>query len=425
MIKIKKNYLFWVIFFLFIYFSTKKYPINKKELKNASETFKIANKTVKNISNVHYNIDIEKIINIKQESIDDYKKLHNNILKGILPLKVVINRNTHKVGYANKLYSFLSSLLSAILTDSALVVIWPDIDQFIEEPLESSFNENAFNLSNILKNINEGYLIKPSLNWQTNKNMIEISNTTLPNNQTIYIYQDIRAYFFELSSNPTYFKSLHRYGLVSKETLILSTKSLSNKSMSSDERNENILKVGFEVGSNLLSLFWKPLRTIQEKIDEVVRKEFIGNYVIGIQLRYEFLSAEDTQVFIDCAIQIENQLEHNTNFNKNNIKWFITSDLANSFGDLQKRFGRKVFFLNNSLGHIDFGTRFYERAIMDVELLSKCDELIVTGGSTFGFIASIKAKRLPFYLNGKMGMKHCEQMSLNKPSFREKTLAVF
>jgi hypothetical protein len=62
---------------------------------------------------------------------------------------------------------------------------------------------------------------------------------------------------------------------------------------------------------------------------------------------------------------------------------------------------------------------------MDVELLSKCDEIIVTGGSTFGFIAAIKARKMPFYVNGNSSMEYCEQMKLNRPSFRYENIAVF
>jgi len=43
----------------------------------------------------------------------------------------------------------------------------------------------------------------------------------------------------------------------------------------------------------------------------------------------------------------------------------------------------------------------------------------------FGFIAALIAKRLPFYVNGQIGMKICEKMALNKPSFRGKSFAVF
>jgi hypothetical protein len=62
---------------------------------------------------------------------------------------------------------------------------------------------------------------------------------------------------------------------------------------------------------------------------------------------------------------------------------------------------------------------------MDAELLSKCDEMILTGGSTFGFIASIKARKMPFYVNGKIDMEHCKKMKLNEPSFRNNKFAVF
>lgn len=256
--------------------------------------------------------------------------------------------------------------------------------------------------------------------------MAELSKTTLPYNQTVYIYQDIRAYFFELSSNPKYHRSLYRYRLISNETFVQAIQSFDNQPINQDDRDEHILRVGFEAGSNLLSLFWKPVRSVQEKIDEIVQKEFMGNYVIGIQLRYEFLSSEDTKVFVDCAFKIENHLTSGSNYTKKKIKWFLTSDTSESFERFRQIFGNKVFFLKNSLGHVASNRNFYERAIMDVELLSKCDEIITTGGSTFGFVAAIKANKMPFYVNGQTDMEYCTKMRLSHPSFRSKhKFAVF
>ena len=50
---------------------------------------------------------------------------------------------------------------------------------------------------------------------------------------------------------------------------------------------------------------------------------------------------------------------------------------------------------------IDYGklTNADDRTVVDFELLSLCDELIVTSSSTFGFAAAMKAGILPLYVD--------------------------
>ena len=63
-----------------------------------------------------------------------FKKIHDEIMQGKRALKVSINGFTDG-GYANKLYSMLSSLIVAIITDSAFIVNWHNISLYIREPL--------------------------------------------------------------------------------------------------------------------------------------------------------------------------------------------------------------------------------------------------------------------------------------------------
>ena len=55
----------------------------------------------------------------------------------------------------------------------------------------------------------------------------------------------------------------------------------------------------------------------------------------------------------------------------------------------------------------------YEKTILDNELLSRCDEMIITGGSTFGFLAAIKSQRMPYHVN--IGMHKCQRAQLSRP----------
>ena len=45
------------------------------------------------------------------------------------------------VGYGNRIYSLLSAFMLAVITDSALLIDWPDIQKEIETPLSHAFNE--------------------------------------------------------------------------------------------------------------------------------------------------------------------------------------------------------------------------------------------------------------------------------------------
>ena len=67
----------------------------------------------------------------------------------------------------------------------------------------------------------------------------------------------------------------------------------------------------------------------------------------------------------------------------------------------------------------------YGVTILDNELMRRSDFLILTGGSTFGFIAAIRKKELPFYVNGKKNQKECIKMKLSEPSITTSGFAVF
>lgn len=77
----------------------------------------------------------------------DYRKLQRQIVSdqqintssSSLPPSVVFYRSRH-VGYGNRIYSMLSAFMSAVLTDSALVIKWPQIDSYIDCSLPHVFS---------------------------------------------------------------------------------------------------------------------------------------------------------------------------------------------------------------------------------------------------------------------------------------------
>ncbi len=117
----------------------------------------------------------------------------------------------------------------------------------------------------------------------------------------------------------------------------------------------------------------------------------------------------DLKIFIQCAEQIEAQ--------QANVKWFISSDSDMVIQEMRKKFGRKIISAKGRIAHVSSNKNGYERVLIDLDLLSKCNEIIMTGGSTFGFVASIKALKYAYIVNGKISIDKCFKFSFSGPHF--------
>jgi hypothetical protein len=290
---------------------------------------------LENKSDDKYNIDkvmLYKKINILNQLIKSNKPYdkfilfelnHLKIISGDLPLKVVWNGYT-EAGYANKIYSMLSSLVLAILSDSAFFIQWKFIEKFIEEPFYLTFKKfSKKSLFNPEYKNNEIYYVKASSNaWKHDKDMEMLIKTSLPKNKTRIIYNSYDPYFFEICSNPNFIKKLHEYRLVDISTIEKVYYIQNNwENISNDFKTDYLLQVGFEVGGNLLNKLWRPNAQLKKKIDYYLKNIFINYYVIGIQLRVEFLNdkigSSDISTFIDCACNLEKKvLKENIKFNQ-------------------------------------------------------------------------------------------------------------
>ncbi len=161
-----------------------------------------------------------------------------------------------------------------------------------------------------------------------------------------------------------------------------------------------------------------PNELLRKQIDDYVNKYFKNNFVIGLQLRYGdgnpnqiYLNkTEDTMKFINCALEIE-RVNKNTNKFKS-FKWFIASDTPQNLESYLKKYSNKTFTTNGTLSHVAYNANGYAKAIMDVELLSRCNELVVTGGSTFGWISAMKMGKLPLFINGFSSIQKCLRANL-------------
>ncbi len=96
----------------------------------------------------------------------------------------------------------------------------------------------------------------------------------------------------------------------------------------------------------------------------------------------------------------------------------MASDSEKLVKYLKNKYSNKIIVSEGLIAHVIYQKDGYLRAIIDNELLSKTDELITTGGSTFGFISVIRRQRMGYYINGQNTMKKCEKMTLTYPGER-------
>jgi len=154
-------------------------------------------------------------------------------------------------------------------------------------------------------------------------------------------------------------------------------------------------------------------------INSILSTDFKNNYVIGFQIRTFYLNINvDLNSFIECGLEIEKNRLSSSKV----IKWYVSSDSEQTNQYLKQKYPEKIIFGEGLVGHIAEQNKGYSRAIIDVELLSKTDILITTGGSTFGFVSSIKSNRMNYVVNSG---KKCHLMSMRKPGYTPTGYAVF
>ena len=88
--------------------------------------------------------------------------------------------------------------------------------------------------------------------------------------------------------------------------------------------------------------------------------------------------------FINCAKTIESNIVKSSSKNYKGVKWYLSTDKQSVSNKLTRKFPSKIIIGDGIIGHISTNENSYQRTILDNEMLSRCDELIVTAGSTFG-----------------------------------------
>ena len=341
--------------------------------------------------------------NASVDKLFEYYAIHERMCKEEnSSLQRISFNGPNPSGYGNKLYSFITSMLIAI---SPPITLFASINDSVGlKPAEFKLKSYHFSAR------------QP---WSLNKNVNLLMSTQVPGDYMRYFYKAGNPLFMEICTNKTYFPKLLYYDLVTSTTINTALSAINTQNATEAYKQESLFRVGFEVGGNILNRIWTPNEAIQAETSAYLAKKFVGHFVIGIQLRFQFLNqSADTLKFLNCATQIENDyLRMHTPLNGSSgfFKWFIASDTEWQLNSILEKYPHKAFSSNGTISHIVYNAKGYSRTILDVELLSRCDEIIITGGSTFGWIAAMKSFKMPFYVNGKSTMQACARANLSYP----------
>ena len=324
--------------------------------------------------------------------------------------ELYVTINERGAGYGNRMYTILSGLTIALLTQRKPYIDFPQIEGYIREP-EDWWSFRALN--------GTMRIIDPSKAnfWKTNKDIPSIIKTRVEFAEKTVVFGYNGAYFFEVCANPYYYERLYELGLVKLETIRnarIAIDSITNVTSNID-LIDSIYLIGYEVGGNLLNKYWIPENSISAQIDKYVEQNFKSNLIIAFQVRTQFLSAADNynravDNFIECAKTIERFARSDRP-----VKWFISSDNAEIVKQIDVKNPNRTLQGFGEIGHVANKASSYGRAIVDIALLSRADYLVVTGSSTFGFLASMMSGRLNYVINGR---DKCRLMSMGKPGNR-------
>lgn len=240
---------------------------------------------------------------------------------------------------------------------------------------------------------------------------------------TRYFISEYAAYFFDMASNLNYAQQLVKYNFVRAETVQKARDSLRDEDIVDEQKLEYLFLIGFEFAGYVLNNYWLLSENLGNKVNDIVQKEFKGNYMIGMQFRLFYLDNDDIEYFLNCALDIEYQ--NKEIIGERQVKWFISSDDDVFIENLKNNYTDKIVTGEGKIGHVVLDPNAYERSILDIELLSKCDEMIITGGSTFGMMSSIKSQKRPYYFEGKRLMNDCKILRFFSPPITPNGAAIF
>ena len=312
-----------------------------------------------------------------------------------------------------------------MLTERALLVCqWPGIERLVNEPLNGTFRNDCMiepdDLSCIKYETTSNFTV--SRLPHSSGAFVAFIHTEAPNVTARVSYGASQPMFFAICSNPAYFDKLHAYGLVASETLATASARINGQHSRKEQRLDAVLSVGFEAAGNFLRKHWTPRRRIQEHIDSFYAKHFHAHFVVGIQISHDETSSSGASAllltdvhkylapFVQCALHIEALSRPGYV----PARWFVVSEEPKVVKELlASEYASKLVRLDVDAANSALLERRDTRDLVNYELLSRCNAIIVANTSTLAFLAAMRARFKP-YLVADADTKQCEKMLLGR-----------
>jgi hypothetical protein len=144
----------------------------------------------------------------------------------------------------------------------------------------------------------------------------------------------------------------------------------------------------------LLGFLLKPKPHILKEVNTFVH-QFYGKRLIGIQMRTteKYSREEYLPIYEECTDLVAHE----------NDILFVSTDSVPARDMLIKKYGNRVVFHENEIlmsrGHGRYRTTVLH-GIKDILTLARCDEMIITCGSSFSRIAVGLARKPPTVVSG-------------------------
>eukprot|EP00466_Bigelowiella_natans_P001743 jgi/Bigna1/140346/aug1.55_g15054 len=156
---------------------------------------------------------------------------------------------------------------------------------------------------------------------------------------------------------------------------------------------------------HLSSFFVRPLSVIADRVEEFYLSHMKENYVIGIQVRRaqnsgHFFLWEDQHLFWECALMMASRASRRQ---QRPVVFFIATDSESVRSEAVQALGKVYQVLTVEMDTRKPDTRGdegWQNALVDNYVLSRCDDMLVSGGSTFGYVAHGRSDVIPMVVSG-------------------------
>lgn len=301
--------------------------------------------------------------------------------------KFVVFQPTN-TGTGNRILGLVSSYALALITGRQLLVDWQTT---------SVFGANLFTLFH-------SDIIKPLSSILHNRTMKEddyhFLNLVYCRQCTVRIRHPNFAFLASQDLNKAF----------TRKYIIVSSNVYFAPALMANIHYRDLLCAHFEPKHLFYSLYNRLLRLspdLENELNETL-KEYKNRNIIGIQIRTKDRVAfpdDHISSFLSCASYISARYE--------NPLFFIASDSESLKRQASLHFGDKLFRLKKET-HL-FSEDGIKSAVLDMMILSRCKELVLTPFSTFGSVAAGIGEIVPHFITRKEGF--CVQDLTSEPKF--------